>query len=142
MSGTPGQILMIDGGGAAAYKTLSGDATLNGAGALALAPSAWVAPALSAGWVNVGSGYVPAGYRKLGDEVLIRGVVKKTSAASGYEMIFPLPVGFRPPSIVVVPTFGSDALARFDIYADGAVRLLFGNPATYIVLTARFSVTA
>ena len=56
-------------------------------------PQAWTAPTLQNGWGNFGNGYAPAGYRKIGDIVYLRGLVSGGTVGA---ILFVLPVGFRP----------------------------------------------
>lgn len=53
----------------------------------------WVAPTLTNSWVNYGGGFEAAGYKKVGTQVFIRGLVKDGAVGTA---IFTLPVGFRP----------------------------------------------
>jgi hypothetical protein len=55
-------------------------------------PTPWTTLPLVNGWVSYGAGYVPQ-YRKVGDNVQIRGLAKDGAATGG---LFTLPVGFRP----------------------------------------------
>jgi hypothetical protein len=56
-------------------------------------PTAWTNPTFLNGWMSYGSGYAPGQYRKVGDMVQIRGLVKSGSLGNA---IFMLPVGYRP----------------------------------------------
>lgn len=59
--------------------------------------SAWVAATLQNSWANYGSGLPDAEYRRSQDgRVTLRGVVKRSTAASAGTTIFTLPAGFRP----------------------------------------------
>lgn len=62
-------------------------------GLAALQPGAWIAPTLLNGWVNFASGWQVVQYRKVGDRVEIRGMVRSGTVN---QAIFTLPVGFRP----------------------------------------------
>jgi hypothetical protein len=110
------------------------------------APSAWVAAALTAPWTNFDGTYEGAAYRKVGDEVQIRGFVKKGAAGAANETIFTLPEGFRPPAKIFMPARGgagsTGSLGRMDILTDGKVTWLAGDPAVYFVLRCQFSVTS
>lgn len=52
----------------------------------------WIAPTLLNSWVNVGTGYQPAQYRKVGTRVDVRFAVKNGTTSP----IFNLPAGYRP----------------------------------------------
>ena len=58
-----------------------------------LYPEAWVAPTFTNSWVNYGSGFQTAGYRRIGDVVYLRGLVKLGTLGTS---MFTLPVGYRP----------------------------------------------
>jgi hypothetical protein len=50
------------------------------------------APAFQNSWVNFGGGYATAGYRKVGSQVFLKGVIKSGSSS----LAFTLPSGYRP----------------------------------------------
>jgi hypothetical protein len=65
-----------------------------------LTDSGWIAvgsgggaPAFAGTWSNYGSGYEPARFRKIGNQVFIEGLVQAGAVGS---TVFTLPVGFRP----------------------------------------------
>ena len=74
---------------------LAMESTLTGWGGIA-APGAWTTPALSAGWVNFGSGYQPLQYRKIGTALYIRGLITRTGSAASGPFTAALPAAFRP----------------------------------------------
>ncbi|QWP77475.1 hypothetical protein J5226_03460 [Lysobacter sp. K5869] len=80
---------------------------------------AWVAPSLNAPWTNFGDVFAPAGYRKDGNRVQLRGVVK---GGAGGTVVFVLPAAFRPSAQLIMTTL-SDAGAptRIDVRANGEV---------------------
>lgn len=74
----------------------------NGPGGLTYTP--WTALPLASGWVDFGGGNQPAQYRKVGDDVQLRGLVKRTStsvAAGVASDIGNLPAGFRAPTHLI-----------------------------------------
>ena len=79
----------------------------------------WVAPTLNAPWTNFGDVFAAAGYRKDGNRVQLRGVVK---GGAGGTALFVLPTGFRPSAQLIMTTL-SDAGAptRIDVRANGEV---------------------
>lgn len=102
-------------------------------------PGGWVAPTLLNSWVNYGSSNVDAAYRKVNDQVQIRGVVKNGVTTSGTS-ILTLPAGYRPLQQIVVPTIdGNNALGRFDITTAGAVIIQVGANNAFGI-TTQFSV--
>lgn len=56
--------------------------------------TSWAALTLNTGWVNYGSPYDNAGYKKVGDLVFLEGFVVRTSGTE--TIIATLPVGYRP----------------------------------------------
>lgn len=62
-------------------------------GLVALNPTAWTAVTFQNGWSNFGGGYQAAQYRKIGDVVQVRGLIKSGTVGSA---AFTLPAGFRP----------------------------------------------
>ena len=85
-----------------------------------LTPEAWIVPTLANGWVNYGTPYDTAGYRKdpLG-RVHLKGLVKNGTAQT---TIFTLPVGYRPAAdkLFLVQT-GAGASARLEVNSNGTV---------------------
>lgn len=61
--------------------------------------TAWTAPTLQNSWANYGAPYQLAQYRKVGDEVQMRGLVRLGTVGS---VICTLPVGFRPPAALLL----------------------------------------
>jgi hypothetical protein len=108
----------------------------------AITSEAWIAPTLVNSWVNFGSTYDTAGYRKnpLG-MVELKGLVKDGSA--GGNAIFTLPVGYRPAADKRFASIrGGSGMARIDVRTSGAVEAseVFGDN-TYLSLEGvRFSV--
>lgn len=84
-----------------------------------LRKGAWQAPNLNAPWTNYGDAFANAAYRKDGNRVQLRGLVK--AGASG-SVIFTLPAGFRPPAQqIYVASCGAATPARVDIRSNGEV---------------------
>lgn len=83
--------------------------------------------AFGAGWSNsAGQGanpQAPAGYRKTGTDVELRGTVGGTNQGA---LMFILPSGFRPAYQVVIPVSGTEAFAVVKINPNGQV--LFTAP--------------
>jgi hypothetical protein len=88
------------------------------AGADAPTPTAWTAPTFSNGWINFGGAYNVAQYRKIGDIVYLRGMIKSGSIASA---AFTLPSGFRPPSDTILVTIQNDQIGHLIVNSTGAV---------------------
>jgi len=83
-----------------------------------VAPTVWTPVTFQGAWVNYGAPYQVAQYRKVGDEVQVRGLIK--SGASG-TVAFTLPAGFRPLADYVLPSNAAGAYASLTVKADGTV---------------------
>jgi hypothetical protein len=104
----------------------------------------WIAPSFVNGWRNYGSGFVAAGYRKIGDIVYFRGLLQGGASPS---VAFTLPAGYLPPGTIVAIGVGDNTSAngRIDINTAGAVTIQSGptGAAGYLSLdSVQFSVTA
>ncbi|MEH6413896.1 hypothetical protein [Pseudomonas sp. CGJS7] len=81
----------------------------------------WQAPAFNAPWSNYGSGYTLAGFRRNGDRVELRGLIK---GGGGGTVAFVLPIGFRPTTqhlfSVVCDTLSA---TRVDVKVNGDVQV-------------------
>lgn len=101
-------------------------------------PTDWTAPSLEGTWVNFdATNWQPAQYRKVGEVVMIRGLVKNGTANT---TIFTLPVGFRPPLRLIFPTDTSTGYGRFDVRSDGGVLQQAGGTG-WISLNCQFSIS-
>jgi len=97
----------------------------------ATAKGAWTTPTLLNGWLQYGSGWQTLQYRKIGDIVYIRGLIKSGTVPS---TIFTLPTGFRPLAINQFVCMGNvSAVAYFNVYTDGVVSAVQGNNAGFNV---------
>lgn len=83
-----------------------------------VAPTPWTAVTFTGAWVNYGAPYQVAQYRKVGDEIQVRGLIK--SGVSG-TAAFTLPAGFRPLADYVLPSNAAGAYASLTVKADGTV---------------------
>lgn len=119
----------------------------NGAGwtLVASAPTSWTAPTLLSSWANF-AGYTPAGYRKVGDIVYLRGSLQKATTPTAGENILVLPSGYRPPYAGFYSAQGANEVAyRIDLATDGSVRFAAApsGPIAFLSLAnIYFSTTA
>jgi len=104
----------------------------------ATTPSAWIAPTFLNGWVNFGSGQQVAQYRKVGDLVYLRGVVKSgTLGASAFN----LPAGYRPPLDLAFAVSSAGAFGNIAVNATGDVIPANGNVVSFHFNGVCFSIT-
>lgn len=92
------------------------------------ATTAWTAlPTYGAQWSNYGGDWQVGQYRKVGDEVQVRGLLKRSGGTGSSATICTLPTGFRPPDNVLFGcqgyVFGANGLIRVSIYDTGALLL-------------------
>jgi hypothetical protein len=101
--------------------------------------TAWSPLGLQNGWTNIGSGYQTAQYRKLGDIVHVRGLIKSGPVPS---LFASFGAGFQPPAGIQFAQVGSgNTLAVIEILANGNFSVLAGNNVG-IGITSSWSVTA
>jgi hypothetical protein len=101
----------------------------------------WAAATLASPWINYGGGWAAAAYRRVGDQVELRGLI---SGGTEGTTIAVLPAGFRPTgfrmfsTIVSTGTWGQ--LARLDVLSTGEVRAYWGSGgASYLSIECSFS---
>lgn len=96
----------------------------------------WRAPALLNSWVNYGSGYSTAGYRKDASGLVhVRGFVKAGSASGA--VIFTLPAGYRPGMLTAfgqTQWSGGPGVAELDITTAGDLKWYGAAAPSWIVL--------
>jgi hypothetical protein len=94
----------------------------------ALDDTGWIAPALLNGWVNYGAPWAVAGYRRIGNIVLLKGLIRSgTLAQPG----FIVPAGFRVAAANDdrhIITVSNDLLGIVRVYGDGRVQI--GGPGS------------
>ena len=110
----------------------------------------WIPLTLSGTWVNFGGGYQSVSYRKVGDEIQLRGLVANPVALTSGVNIVTLPTGCRP--VLGVMFSGASSLgnasvvpSRIDVQSDGQV--VYQSPISTLVNylslnSVRFSVIA
>lgn len=104
------------------------------------APTPWTALSYTNSWANIGGGQEPGAYRKVGDEVQLRGLIGGGSLAVA---AFTLPVGFRPTSSGLrFVTTSADAYASGLIDSAGDLYLYVGATSALSLWGISFSVTA
>lgn len=117
----------FDGDGAQSYNIVlqpkGGDVYI-GDDIVNVKDSKWVTPTLINGWVMHNSTYGTLQYRKIGDVVYLRGIIKNSSNSSG--AFFTMPPGYRPAISMVFPGVTEDKLS--DLYlTNGGVCTVSGS---------------
>lgn len=92
------------------------------------ASTPWYTPTLSAGWVPNSANDQEIQYRKKGDTVKIRGVMKSGTIGS---TVFTLPPGFRPKKHRQFPAAANSAYGGVLVYSTGAVVTVNGSNAWF-----------
>src|SRR4051812_22380129 len=83
-------------------------------------------PAFGTGWSNLGGAYNTVAFRKFPDgTVKLRGML--TAAGGVQPNTFVLPVGYRPPKVVLCDTIADGAQSRLDIQPTGEVQRAGGT---------------
>jgi hypothetical protein len=88
--------------------------------------TSWIAVTWQNGWSDL-AGWGPVKYRKIGDIVYLRGAATKVAAGAVDQVIFTLPVGYRPPFNQAFGPWSSnigtagDRSARISVHVDGTV---------------------
>lgn len=90
----------------------------------------WIAGTYAANWSkDEAADTSPLSYRKVGDIVYLRGLVKSSSSATG-QTIFTLPAGYRPDDDLYIAGSSADESARIIVQDTGGVVYANGGNAT------------
>lgn len=81
--------------------------------------SGWITPTLLNGWVDYGSGWETARFRKKNGIVYLRGLIKNGSTSA---TIFQLPPGFRPGGDTHSPALATAVVGIVNVLANGDVK--------------------
>lgn len=103
--------------------------------------TAWAGLSFGSGWGNLGGGWQTGQYKKIGDIVMLRGFVVRTSGTSA--RIATLPSGYRPlaPDRWAV-TSDAGLHATIQVDADGNIDVVIGSPDDYMTLSGIIFSTA
>lgn len=112
--------------------------------------SGWITLPYAAGWSAYGSGWQTPQYRRIGNEVKLRGLMVVNTSTGTNPVICTLPVGYRPPATMGAWAWGylgsgSEIAGKLNINTDGTI--LFSTATApaftsggYIFLNASFFV--
>jgi hypothetical protein len=81
--------------------------------------TAWTNVSFGSGWTDYGGSYQTGQYKKVGDFVFLRGLVKRTSGSD--VSIATLPSGHRPPAQCLIGVLTNTGIGRVDIQTDGQI---------------------
>jgi hypothetical protein len=82
----------------------------------------WLTPTLLNGWANYGSNNTAIGYKKIGNLVVIKGVLKGGVYTRNAEL-FKLPPGYRPLERNIYPAYAGDVFAAVWVNGSGVVAI-------------------
>lgn len=102
----------------------------------------WIAPTFENGWVDFGGANPGAAYRRVGDEVQLRGVIK--SGTVGVVPAFTMPADYRPLAgtlNVFFPALSAGALGMVVVSAAGEVQVQVGTNTDVSMTGMSFSVS-
>ena len=92
-------------------------------------------PTFILNWEAYGGGYIDPSFYKNNGRVYLQGLLRKTVAFVAGELIFTLPIGYRPSGRVLATGGQSGNTVRVDILANGEVRYMSGgNGSDFISL--------
>ena len=106
-----------------------------------LTPPAWTDVTFQSGWSNLGAGYPPVSYRKIGDVVYGRGLA--TAAGGAGNIIAVLPAGFRPPYHYIFTTWYATPQAATRLFVSNVGEIkpdLLAAPVAHISTDFQFTV--
>lgn len=86
---------------------------------------AWTGLSFGSGWANYGGAYQTGQYKKVGDLVLLRGLVARTSGVG--TTIATLPSGYRPLAQCLYIMNTDTGVGRLDIQTDGQIIAISGG---------------
>lgn len=102
-----------------------------------LASTAWTGVTFANAWVDFGASHQAVQYRKVGDIVQVRGLMKSGTIAA---TAFTLPSGFRPPALLYFATASNSLFGLTLVDTTGTVTPSAGSN-TWFAVNFQFSVT-
>jgi Phage tail repeat like len=106
----------------------------------AIKSTSWQNIAFQNGWTNFGQSNATGQYRKVTDSLIeVKGILSKSSAFVGGEVIGVLPVGYRPPETLPFSTASRNRDCRITVSSNGEIRIIAGVN-TEISIACMFSI--
>lgn len=99
--------------------------------------SEWTGLSFNAGWANYDAGWVQGSYKKVGDLVFVRGLIKRVSGSDANIAL--LPAGFRPTNSHMITAWSDTGVARIDINSLGQITLVSGGTGWLSLFSTVFS---
>lgn len=98
--------------------------------------SGWISPSLVGDWANFGSGAATAGYRKIGNQVFLRGALNDVGGTgSPSTNVFTLPAGYLPVATQGFSLFtDTDSGATAELFTSGVVKVGYNGSPNFITL--------
>lgn len=100
----------------------------------------WQSLSFNTGWGDYGAPYQTGQYKRVGDFVFLRGLVKRSSGVA--TIIATLPSGYRPAAFCHAATTSSNAFAEIDINSSGQIDLAIGSATAWVSLNGIWFSTA
>lgn len=94
--------------------------------------SGWIAVTFENSWEDYGSGFAPCAFRKIGDEVYLKGLMKLGTVGAS---AFTLPVGYRPAETNIFAIQAAEVGKRIDIGATGTVVVTASATNSYVSIS-------
>lgn len=93
----------------------------------------WSNLSLQNSWTRYSTSYSSAQYKKSDNDniVMLKGLLRRSSAASSGQVITTLPVGFRPVERILYTVYSNNGWGRADILPNGQVRFQNGSNVTF-----------
>lgn len=91
--------------------------------------SLWATPVFQSYWANYGGSYAPGRYTKTSEGIVVlSGLLKRNGSPAGGEVIFQLPVGYRPAKPLIFTTItNANVASRVDVDQNGNVIIRSGD---------------
>lgn len=103
----------------------------------AVSPESWIAPTLLNSWVNLGTVFQVAQYRRQGKLITVRGIIKN-GVITVNTVLFTLPVGYRPSTRRIFITDSATGDASLSVHDTGNVTIQRDFATTWSTIEFQF----